>query len=380
MMSEFRKQDVCIIGGGLAGLSLAIQLSTSGHSVALFEKEQYPFHKVCGEYISLESWDFIKSLGLPLDEMNLPIIKKLMVSSPDGNLLQTDLPLGGFGISRYLLDNELKNIAIKNGVALYDNCKVEVVHFKADAFTLETTAGRFICKVCCGSYGKRSNIDIQLKRNFITLKNNKLNNYIGVKYHVKTNFPVDTIALHNFENGYCGISKIEADKYCLCYLTNAANLQSNGNSIAAMEKNVLHKNQYLKQIFENSQMVYTAPVTISQVSFSKKTQVENHILLLGDAAGMITPLCGNGMSMALRGSKIVRSEIEAFLQNKIDREAMEKRYETNWKQAFSKRLTIGRMIQKTFGKDTLTNRFVGLMKRMPVITNLLIKQTHGEPF
>ncbi len=379
-MNDLQRQDVCIIGGGLAGLSLAIQLANTGRSVALFEKEQYPFHKVCGEYISLESWDFIKSLGLPLGEMNLPIIKKLMVSSPDGNLLQSDLPLGGFGISRYLLDNELKNIAIKNGVKVYDQCKVEAVHFEDDAFTLETTVGIFTCRVCCGSFGKRSNIDIQLKRDFITRKNNKLNNYIGVKYHIKTAFPVDTIALHNFENGYCGISKIESDKYCLCYLTNAANLQSNGNSIAVMEKNVLHKNRYLKEIFENSQMVYTSPVTISQVSFSKKTQVENHILLLGDAAGMITPLCGNGMSMALRGSKIVSGAIEAFLQNKMNRATLEKRYEIEWKNAFSKRLIVGRMIQKAFGKDRLTNRFVGLMKRMPVVTNALIKQTHGKPF
>ncbi len=379
-MGELKRQDVCIIGGGLAGLSLAIQLASSGHAVALFEKEQYPFHKVCGEYISLESWDFLESLGLPIDQMNLPIIKKLMVSSPDGNLLQQHLPLGGFGISRYLLDNELKKIAINKGVKLYDQCKVEDVQFNEDLFTLETTAGRFTSKVCCGSYGKRSNIDINLRRAFITRKNNKLNNFIGVKYHIKTDFPADTIALHNFENGYCGISKIEADKYCLCYLTNAANLKSNGNSIAAMEKNVLHKNKYLKQIFENSQLLYSAPVTISQVSFSKKSQVENHILLLGDAAGMITPLCGNGMSMALRGSKIVNGEVDAFLRNIINRATMEKHYETAWRQAFSRRLTIGRMIQKTFGKEWLTNRFVGVMKRMPTLTNALIKQTHGKPF
>ena len=303
-----------------------------------------------------------------------------MVSSPDGNLLQQHLPLGGFGISRYLLDNELKKIAINKGVKLYDQCKVEDVQFNEDLFTLETTAGRFTSKVCCGSYGKRSNIDINLRRAFITRKNNKLNNFIGVKYHIKTDFPADTIALHNFENGYCGISKIEADKYCLCYLTNAANLKSNGNSIAAMEKNVLHKNKYLKQIFENSQLLYSAPVTISQVSFSKKSQVENHILLLGDAAGMITPLCGNGMSMALRGSKIVNGEVDAFLRNIINRATMEKHYETAWRQAFSRRLTIGRMIQKTFGKEWLTNRFVGVMKRMPTLTNALIKQTHGKPF
>ena len=40
--------DCAIIGGGLAGLCLAIQLAKNGHKIILFEKNQYPFHKVCG--------------------------------------------------------------------------------------------------------------------------------------------------------------------------------------------------------------------------------------------------------------------------------------------------------------------------------------------
>ena len=115
-MSEPIQYDVTIIGGGLAGLSLSIQLAKKNYSVALYEKEQYPFHKVCGEYISLESWSFIESLGLPLSQMQLPIIKKLLISSTNGNTLLHKLPLGGFGISRYYIDNELKKIAQAAGV------------------------------------------------------------------------------------------------------------------------------------------------------------------------------------------------------------------------------------------------------------------------
>jgi 2-polyprenyl-6-methoxyphenol hydroxylase-like FAD-dependent oxidoreductase len=60
--------DVIIAGGGLAGLALSIQLGKAGYRVALFEKERYPYHKVCGEYISLESWNFLQELGLPLSD------------------------------------------------------------------------------------------------------------------------------------------------------------------------------------------------------------------------------------------------------------------------------------------------------------------------
>lgn len=371
--------DVCIIGGGLAGLALSIQLAKLGHSVALFEKETYPFHKVCGEYISLESWGFIESLGLPLSQMHLPIIKKLIVTSPNGNMLHHKLPLGGFGISRFYLDNELKNIAVKNGVAVYEDCKVEDVLFKDVFFELQTSKGIFKSKVCSGTFGKRSNIDVKWKRDFVTQKPNKLNNYIGIKYHIKTDFPTDTIALHNFKDGYCGMSKIEADKYCLCYLTNAAALKKHG-SIEALEKNVLHQNPHLQNIFTNSEMVYTSPLTISQISFAPKKQVENHLLLSGDAAGMITPLCGNGMSMALHGSKLAASIIHPFLQGKISRQQMENDYTRIWKNQFLSRLQVGRFIQKTFGKKWMTNAFVTVMKKLPGLTNFLIKQTHGEAF
>jgi flavin-dependent dehydrogenase len=374
------KYDIAIIGGGLAGLALSIRLSEKGNKVVLFEKEQYPFHRVCGEYISLESWDFLESLGLPLHAMNLPNIKKLIVSSPNGNSLAQELPLGGFGISRFTLDNELKKIALARGVSLYEHCKVDAVLFADEQFTLETTSGKFNSKICCGCYGKRSNLDIKLNRSFITQKNSKLNNYIGIKYHIKTNFPCDTIALHNFKNGYCGISKIEDEKYCLCYLTNAANLQLNNNSIVAMERNILFKNIFLKNIFEHSEILYKSPVTISQISFTKKTQIENHLLLLGDSAGMITPLCGNGMSMALHSSKIASTFIEAFLQNKISREEMEKGYAKKWQKTFGRRLGAGRLIQMMFGKEWVTNRFIGIMKNFPSLTQLLIKQTHGVRF
>lgn len=379
-MDEQIKYDACIVGGGLAGLSLSIQLAKLGYAVALFEKETYPFHKVCGEYISLESWNFIEELGYPLSGSKLPIIKNLIVSAPNGRLLQQSLPLGGFGISRYKLDSGLKEIALSNNVHVFENCKVIGVDFNNDLFHLQTSNGNYTSRICCGSFGKRSNLDVKWNRNFISNKPNKLDNYIAVKYHIKTNHPHDTIALHNFKNGYCGISKVEDDRYCLCYLTNAQNLKNSHNSIEEMEKNILYKNPHLKEIFTTSQILYESPVTISQISFNKKTQVENHILLIGDAAGMITPLCGNGMSMALHGSKIAALLIDDFFMDKINRQQLEDAYCRTWKKNFEKRLQYGRWIQTLFGKTWATNMFVAVMKRLPFITKQLISQTHGDPF
>ena len=76
-------------------------------------------------------------------------------------------------------------------------------------------------------------------------------------------------------------------------------------------------------------MLWKEPVVISQISFDKKNLIEDHVLMIGDAAGMITPLCGNGMSMALHASKIAAEQITKFLEGTISRELMEQNYYLN---------------------------------------------------
>lgn len=371
--------DIAIIGGGLAGLAASIQLSKKGYRVVLFEKEIYPCHKVCGEYVSLESRHFLSSLGLPLNDLDLPIIDTLLLTAPNGKELTTKLPLGGFGISRYLLDSSLAEIAVKNGVQLMQKTKVDDVKFKND-YAIYFSGRSISAKICCAAFGKRSNLDMKWNRNFIHQQNARLNNYVGIKYHVKADWKSNIIGLHNFKNGYCGISKIEGSRYCLCYMTKAENLKACNNNIEQMQQQILFQNPHLKKIFLNSEVVQNFPVTISQISFSKKSKIENGMLMLGDAAGMITPLCGNGMSIALHTSKIASLLIDRFLQQEISLTELEQQYQKQWQQNFASRLKTGRIIQSFFGSNSLSNLLVGTFKTLPFLTKPLIRLTHGKPF
>jgi flavin-dependent dehydrogenase len=379
--------DVIIAGGGLAGLTLSIQLARAGYRVAVFEKETYPFHKVCGEYISLESWNFLEELGLPLSDWGLPVIRRVLISAPNGESIEHELPLGGFGISRFKIDAALARIARESGVEVFESTKVSDISFERSRFHIHTSAGYFKARVACGTYGKRSNLDIKWRRSFILKKSTRLNNCIGVKYHVKiesaglqTLLPADLIALHNFRNGYCGISKIEDNRYCLCYLTTAKNLRDSGNSIPEMEKNILQQNPFLKKIFTEYGGHLSQPLTISQISFDKKSQVEEHVLLIGDAAGMVTPLSGNGMSMSFHGSKIAFRCIDSFLRGQIARHEMEQDYTDQWRRQFVRRLWMGRFLQRWFGNSFRTNLLLHSLKPFPKLISLLIRQTHGQPF
>ncbi len=369
-----------MLAAGLQVYRLPFLAADAGYNAVLFEKEEYPFHKVCGEYISFESYDFLDRLGLPLHKWNLPVIKKLLVTDIKGNAYNFPLDLGGFGISRFKLDNALYQLAIKKGVRFFTHTKVNDVLFENDVHTIQTNKHIASAKTVAGSFGKRSNLDVKWKRGFAEQKANKLNNYIGVKYHVRLHHQKDKIALHNFNNGYCGISAIEDDTYCLCYLTVADNLTKNNNSIKQMQENVLFKNPALKNIFTESEFLFDAPLTISQISFNKKSQTENHVLMLGDAAGMITPLCGNGMSMAMHSATLAFKQIDLFLQQKISRQSMEENYVVNWKRNFSVRLATGRFVQRFMGNNISTTMFLKLMNTIPLFSKKIIRATHGTAF
>lgn len=366
-----------IVGGGVAGLSLAIQLADAGIEVVVFEKNTYQFHKVCGEYISMESWNFLLSLGLPLADMNLPRINQLGVSSEKGFMLNAPLDLGGFGISRYTLDHELYLLAKKKGVIVVENCKVlDVENENEHASLITTTSGLYRAEIVCGSYGKYTPAFAK----YATEPKKKKINYIGVKYHIKTDFPDNKIELHNFDAGYCGISRVDKETFCLCYLSTSDKLKEAGNAVKQLEETVLYKNPFLKRIFSESEFIFQEPLAISNISFHKKGTYSNGVFLLGDAAGSITPLCGNGMSMGLRASFILSHLLVSFFKTQISKKDLIDAYQHAWNKQFNFRIQTGYYLQSLFGKKTTTHLVLKTLDKFPIVTQKIIGLTHGKPF
>ena len=367
--------DIIIIGGGLAGLVSAIHLSKAGLQVTLIEKNEYPKHKVCGEYISNEVLPYLQQLGADPMTTGAKKISRFLLSTTRGKTIEATLPLGGFGVSRYTLDYFFLQKAIENNCTVIQDTVLDI-HFADDIFQVKIKEGNNLsAKIVIGAFGKRSNMDITLNREFI--KNRSP--FIGVKTHLRGSFPDDMVALHNFKGGYCGVSQVENGNLNVCYLANYNSFQQHKN-IDVFNKEVLYKNPHLKNIFENSVPVFEQPLTISQVSFSNKTTVQHHVLMCGDAAGMIHPLCGNGMAMAIHSAKIVSELLIDFFNGKIKaRCQLETAYSQQWNAAFKKRINTGRILQSFFGKDNLARAIMYGLTHVPGMLPAIIRQTHGNP-
>lgn len=367
--------DVLIIGGGLAGLIAGIHLAQNGLRVLLLEKHPYPRHKVCGEYISNEVLPYLNHLGLSIDELNPTRIERFLMSTVAGKPIRCSLPLGGFGVSRYTLDHFLARKAVSAGV---DIRQVEVMDalFDTDAFSvtdsLQTT---YTARIVIGAYGKRSLLDKKLQRTF----DQGESSWLGVKAHYRASFPNDLVALHNFEGGYCGLSQVENGIVNACYLANYRRFKEVKN-IDAFQQQVLSKNPFLRDFFSSATPLFDKPLTISQISFARKKPVENHMLMCGDTAGLIHPLCGNGMAMAIHSAKLVSELIIQYFTGEIaTRPTLEKQYAAAWSGEFKSRLATGRIVQSVLSSPRFTSVLLKGLSQTSSLLPLIIRQTHGRP-
>lgn len=371
-MTDKVKRDIIVIGGGLAGLTTALNLANNNFKVCLIEKNEYPNHKVCGEYVSNEILPFLNSLGIDPFSVGAKKISKFEITDLKGIPLKVNLPLGGFGISRYAFDNLLFESLQSKAEIIFDT--VEKITFEKKYFSV-TTQGKEILNAdfVIGAFGKRSNLDSFLNRKFMQ----QTSPWLAVKAHYEYDFPENTVALHNFKGGYCGLSKTETNVVNACYLSTFKSFKKYGD-IDMFQKKELSKNPFLDSFFKEAKPIFNKPLTISQVSFQKKKPVENHIFMIGDSAGLIHPLCGNGMAMAIRSAQIF-SELflDALKNNNFDRMKLEEQYTTQWKREFEGRLETGRFIQRVLMDPFASKVGFSMARIVPSIVPKIIEKTHG---
>lgn len=367
---------VIIIGGGLSGLVTAIILREAGIPVTLIEKKSWPFHRVCGEYVSNEVLPLLQQLGVDPFSHGAVSIHRFRLSSPDGYISETPLPLGGFGISRFTLDHALVRKGEALGVEFLPGTEVSAVNVTGDQFEVITRSGeKRITSVVLGAFGKRSGLDRVLDRPFFR----KRSPYLGVKYHMNWEVADDLVELHTFRGGYCGVSKVEEGRTNVCYMMERSVFKAAGGMEGA-EKNVLSQNPWLREVFDNGTRLFDKPITINEISFAPKSRVSGGVLMIGDAAGMITPLCGNGMAMAIRSGWMAAPWVEKYFRSEISRQQMIDGYSKDWNEEFRVRMWLGRRLQSVFGNPSLTNLSVRILGKQPAVLQAIVRQTHGNPF
>jgi flavin-dependent dehydrogenase len=377
--------DVAIIGGGLAGCSAAIQLARLGHQVTLFEAQSYPHHKVCGEFLSPECGVLLDELGLSaaLQAVKPASIHRVSITAPNGTVWRSELPGAGIGISRYALDKLLAERARTCGVDVRVSTTVTDVQgdlnkgFKVSARGIngqETLRAKSVI----GAQGKRSTLDRKLQRGFFK----QPQPFIGLKAHFRGSMPAGELHLYPFQGGYCGMSAIENGLINVCLLVRQETFQAASQPFPASVDHFIawmcQQNPALGQWIKGAEPVYDSWLSISQIPFVSKQVVVNDIFMAGDAAGLIAPVAGDGMGMALQAGQMTSHLLDQYLCGQLSAAELRDHYQALWWRTFGFRLRLSRVLQAFMLRPNWLTPGLMFMNAVPAFGRLLVMHTRDS--
>jgi len=299
-------KTITIIGGGLAGLSLGNALLRKGVPVILHEKKLYPTHRVCGEFISGVSEETLEKLNLTQFLSSAQSVPSVSWHIADRKILDTSFDAPAYGISRYTLDYLLAEEFENLGGELHTESKFKDAPAEGQVW----------------ASGKPMN---------------QGGNWIGLSIHL-SGTGVDHLEMHSGPSGYIGLSPIENQQ------TNVTGLFKKDSNINGkgleLITHYLRANdlQALADRLAQCEAVRGSFCAISGFEFGN--QSSNTALSIGDAAQLVPPFVGNGMSMALESSAIAADIITEYADQQISWEECSSRIDSACAKLFSTRMKV----------------------------------------
>lgn len=348
------RSRIVIVGAGPAGSSLAIRLALRDFEVTLIERETFPRHKLCGEFISPECLSHFEDLG----------VMESMISAGGARITETRFYAAGgrsFGVSsgsfhgqgfalslsRAEMDMRLLDRAKSLGVTVFEETAANAVllsrgrivkltarrgngerfEISADLFVDATGRSRVLSKLVAKNEPGRNERATA-----------KTSLFVGFKSHLKgANIGKGTCEIYLFPGGYGGLSPIEDGLANHCFLVKSSVAREFGGEADRIVENVVVHNKRAAETLKGAEPLREW-IAVSIDGFGKPdTAKAANLLSIGDSAAFIDPFTGSGMLMAFESSALLA---ETIIVNQHSPEAIADSYQTKYDQKFAGRFRV----------------------------------------
>ena len=373
--------DVAIIGAGIAGSTLAKSLADSGWNTILLERKKFPRHKVCGEFLSPEAKSMLDSLGVSelIQSLRPSLIERSRLIFSHGDVLEAPLASHALGVSRYSLDAALLTSAQLAGVHVQMGSAVTAVTPANEGFIIQAKQGTetvsYKVRTVIAAWGANGRMPGTTLYSARSNRRETSNPYVGVKSHVAGITTDAAVELYFFEGGYLGIAPVEDGVFNVSALLRQKAFQHKPKTIQGWIDAACNRNSQLQHKLSNAVPIEGTQAAVAPVQLSRKPLVWNGYPQVGDAGLMIPPLCGDGMSMALRSALMCASLADRYLSGQISLDQWRHHYERFIEQQLKGPRQWGRLLQWMIEAPVLPRLLVPCVRFTPGLMQRLIKKT-----
>lgn len=334
--------DAVVVGAGPAGCAAAVTLATRGRSVLLLEKDLFPRHKVCGEFLSADALPALERLGVreAVESASDERMSRGTLHPVGGEPVSFALPARAIGLSRFRFDDLLARRAREAGADGRFNARVlSAAAAPGSGFLVRFAYRQAECRATArsviGAWGRWDALDRALERGFLGRRARFFGwnrDFVG-----DTGFLAGSVRLYLFPGGYCGLSRVEGGTVNLAGVVSEEAWKRAGRGWPAVVEDARRANRALDADLATMDPGPIGFLGTGPVYFTRKPPSENGILMAGDAAGVIDPFSGEGQAAALGSGILAAETAERLLAGELSREEAARVYAKEWRKQYARR-------------------------------------------
>ncbi|MBP1156975.1 MULTISPECIES: NAD(P)/FAD-dependent oxidoreductase [unclassified Paenibacillus] len=372
-----RIHDVAVLGAGVAGSSVAKALADRGWDTVLIDRHTFPRHKVCGEFLSPESQSMLNALDLRrhVESLQPSCITRIRLIMSHGAVLDIPLPGVAIGVSRNALDPALHSAAVSSGVDVRTGTTVTSVSMSDRTYTMEIKregdTAAFEARAVIAAWGANPRSGLPGYNSDVPARNT----YMGVKSHFR-GIPMEPVVeLYFFSGGYLGLAPIEGGLVNAAALLKREAFRDTDKTIMGMIDAAARRNPKLSVKLAQAIPVPGSQAAVAPVNLSRMPVAWEGIPRVGDASLMVPPLCGDGMSMALRSARLCVPLADGYLRGEISLSRWQREYTQSIQREFTGPLRWGRLLQSLFSAPVVPRLLLGLAHCTPGLASRMVQAT-----